>query len=100
MTPEGKVLAAISKYLFSNGITFWRMNSSNGTFGMPDLIAIEPRTGKFIGIEVKAPGGKPTDLQVLVGDQIKKSNGIHIIAYSVEDVIQAIARGVNEDDTA
>ena len=67
---------------------------------MPDLIAIEPRTGKFVGIEVKAPGGKPTDLQKLVGKQIEKSNGIHVIAYSVDDVIVALARGANENDSA
>ena len=37
--------------------------------------------GYFVAIEVKAPRGKPSDLQLWNIDQIGKSGGIGIILY-------------------
>jgi Holliday junction resolvase len=52
--------------------------------GLPDIIAC--KDGKFIGLEVKRPGGKATTLQKVTLKAIESSGGICGIVYSVEDV--------------
>ena len=66
------------------------MNASNGTFGMPDIIGIEPVTGRFIGIEVKADNGEENEVQKLWKEHILTNNGIHIVAKSVKDVVETL----------
>lgn len=56
--------------------------------GLPDLIACHD--GKFIGIEVKMPGNKPSPIQIRVHQKIRKAGGEVIVAYSVADVMTAL----------
>lgn len=90
MTPEGKILKEILKYLKDSKVPHWRLNSSNGTYGMPDIIGIHPLNGKFIGIEVKAEDGKPSEVQELTGKYIIDNKGIHVFAKSIQDVAIAL----------
>jgi Holliday junction resolvase len=47
--------------------------------GIPDLLVC--CNGYFLAIELKAPKGKPTDLQMWNIEQIRKAGGIGLILY-------------------
>ena len=54
-TPEGRVKAAIKKWLKERQIWFYMpMQSGMGVVGIPDFICCW--NGKFLAIEAKAPG--------------------------------------------
>ena len=48
-------------------------------------------SGRFVAIEVKAPGGKASKLQLAQLKRIESAGGIAILAESVEDVIDCLA---------
>jgi Holliday junction resolvase len=53
--------------------------------GVPDILAVIG--GRFVAIEVKRPGGKPSKLQLAQLNRIQASGGVAMIAESVDDVI-------------
>lgn len=78
MTPEAKVKAKVKKVLdHKNCYYFFPATGGYGRAGVPDIVAcIE---GKFVGIECKANGNKPTLLQQKNLDDIGFSKGIAIV---------------------
>lgn len=59
--------------------------------GVPDIIGIMPDgSGRFLGIEVKAPGGQQSAPQILFERRCGRAGGIYILAKSVEDVEKAL----------
>ncbi|MFL8968920.1 VRR-NUC domain-containing protein [Helcococcus kunzii] len=78
---ESHFQTKVINYLKSKGcyvIKYW----GGGKFtkaGVPDLLVC--CNGIFLGIELKAPNGKPSKLQLYNLDQIKKSGGIGILLY-------------------
>ena len=70
----------IKKFLKKKGC--WVLKTwSNGVqrSGIPDLLVC--CNGVFLGIEVKAENGKPTELQLWNIEEIKKSGGIAMVLY-------------------
>ena len=61
--------------------------------GLPDLTAIEPTTGRYIGIEVKVGRDELRPAQIKWRDRILRSCGIFIEARSVDDVIAGLGLG-------
>ncbi len=59
--------------------------------GAPDVIAAFK--GRFVGIEVKRPGGKTTKLQEINLQEIRNAGGIAFVATSVEDVSEKLNGG-------
>lgn len=59
--------------------------------GGSDLIGFRKSDGKFIGIEVKVPGKKPTPEQLKFIAAVRKSGGLAGVAYSVEDALKIIS---------
>lgn len=57
--------------------------------GVPDILACSPK-GRFIGIEVKCPGGVLSKLQEVNLRKIQDRQGISFIAYSLEEVIRQL----------
>lgn len=47
--------------------------------GIPDILACV--NGHFVGIEVKAQNGKPSELQLYHVDQIRKAGGFAFVVY-------------------
>lgn len=47
--------------------------------GIPDILACI--SGRFYGIEVKAPGGKPSLIQLVTLRKIRASGGIGVLLY-------------------
>ena len=67
--------------------------------GWPDITGLRP-DGRFIGVEVKAPGGRQSPVQKLMEEAIRQRNGIYVLAHGVEDVQREIgthARHSNAD---
>lgn len=76
-TPESKVKKKVVDLLKSYGIYhFYPVTSGYGRSGVPDIVACWK--GRFIGIECKAKGGKPTALQTKNLVDIANQGGIAI----------------------
>lgn len=111
VVPEKVIQADILKYLESTGLLFWRQNSGLipvptgrmgangkprmrmvklGTEGLPDIIAVLPPSGRFLGLEVKSATGKLREAQILFAQKLISSGGEYCVVRSVEDAKLAI----------
>lgn len=92
-TPEGAVKAAIKAYLktLDNCWFFLPVSNGMGTMGIPDIIVCY--RGRFLAIEVKAPGkhGNTTPLQDMQLLGISTALGHAIVASDVMHVKLVIA---------
>lgn len=94
---ERDIVAAIQGYLKTLGgdVFFWKEHGGPyGTSGIPDIICCY--RGRFLGLEVKQPGGRLTRLQERALERINAAGGIGRRVESVEDV-QAIIRQLREE---
>lgn len=87
MNAETKIQRDIQKFLNDNKILNWR-NSDQKTSGMPDLMACYK--GFLIGLEVKTPTGRATELQERKINIIKRAGGYGLFPTSVQDVAKLI----------
>jgi len=88
---EKDITLAIRDFLKVRGV--WHYKAWGGPMsapGIPDIIGCLPG-GRFIGIEVKRPGGELSSHQARVLANITDAGGLAIVAWSVEDVIRALA---------
>ena len=88
---ERDVVAAIKQYLASLGsdVFFWKEHGGPyGTSGVPDIICCYK--GRFLGLEVKLPTGRLTELQKRAIRKINQAGGIACRVESVEDVKRVI----------
>ena len=88
---ERDVVAAIKHHLASYGseIFFWKEHGGPyGTSGVPDIICCYK--GRFLGLEVKLPTGRLTELQKRAIRKINQAGGIACRVESVEDVKRVI----------
>lgn len=78
-TPESKVKDRIKKILLKYPHTYYLMpvTGGYGSSGAPDIVACID--GKFVGIECKANGNKPTALQMRNLHQIVAAGGYSFI---------------------
>lgn len=87
MTPEGRVKAAVKRYLNEIG-AYWYMPMNNGLgrVGAPDFIVCH--NGKFYGIETKAPGKlkNTTPNQEREIAAIRAAGGIAVVIDDVEQL--------------
>lgn len=88
MTPEAKVKNKIKEYLktIPDLYYFTPIGSVYGKSGAPDIVVCYH--GKFIGIEVKAPGklGTQTKLQKQAQEKIEQAGGVYLLVDNVEQV--------------
>jgi pantoate kinase len=77
-TPEGKVKARVKRVLADlNAYYVMPMGTGFGNSGAPDFVVCF--RGKFIGIECKAGGNKPTALQFKHLKDIQDCGGMALI---------------------
>lgn len=74
MTPEGKVKAQVNRVLARYKGMYRFMPVPYG-YGASTLDYIICFRGRFISIETKAPGKKPTDRQKMIATQITAAGG-------------------------
>lgn len=75
----------IKKWLEKQG--YWWMKVHGDLFqksGIPDILACI--NGKFVGIEVKRPGGRLSELQKYNIEKIQAAGGVAFVATSVDEV--------------
>lgn len=90
---ERDAVATIRKYLASLGsdVFFWKEHGGHyGTSGVPDIICCYK--GRFLGLEVKLPSGRLTELQKRAIEKINRAGGIACRVESVDDVKAVIAQ--------
>lgn len=92
---EHAIMQSILEWLYYKGWMCWRHNSGMvrtihntmvrmGVAGMPDVFAL--KDGFLIGVEVKRPGKKPTDIQERMMKELREHGAGTVVATSVEDV--------------
>ena len=83
---ETDLTIKIREFLRSRGIFHWK--SWQGPMSQPKGVAdiIGCYQGRFLAIEVKRPGRKPTPAQERFISEVAKANGIAFVAHSVEEV--------------
>jgi len=87
-TPEGYVKADVDKYLKSLGAYVFAPVQQG--FGQQTLDRLCCIFGKFVAIEIKAPGNKPTPRQYAIIEQIQRKDGIAFWVSSVEDLKKSL----------
>jgi Holliday junction resolvase len=88
MNKETGIMRQIEQYLRDNRIWFIRVNADATTVGVPDIIACYK--GIMVGLEVKTPSGKPTELQKRVIQAIKESGGWGGFPKSLEEAVELL----------
>jgi hypothetical protein len=99
-TPEGKIKAACLRYLARRGITAWNNPSGAvevrpgqwlqfGRKGSADILGCLPG-GRFLAIEVKAPGGWLSPGQREFLETIKQQGGLAVVVKSYRDIEAAL----------
>ena len=97
---ESEIQTRIMIALSELGCTVWRNNT--GAYkdgaryiryglakGSSDLIGMTP-CGRFLAVEVKQPGKKPTNDQINFINHVNSKNGVAFIGYSPGQAIQEI----------
>lgn len=86
MQPEARITKKIREFLSAHPRSFFfKIHGSAAMMaGLPDLIGC--LEGKFVGVEVKQPGQKPSKIQNLVHGRIRAAGGVVIVATSLDDV--------------
>lgn len=79
--PNGSVLAGNAA---QRGRQMNRLKRTGLKVGAPDIVICSE--GRFIGVELKAGKGKPSEAQLAVCDQITGAGGLYTIARSVSEV--------------
>lgn len=96
---EKAIVSQIVRVLSSAGVA-WVMKTHGSAYqrsGVPDLLAIAPKTGRLVGIEVKRPClGKATELQLRQIDRINAAGGVAGIATCVEEALALVRRAEEE----
>ena len=88
---ETKLQKKIQKYLKDLGAYEFKVHGSQYMkAGIPDIICCYQ--GKFIGIETKVGKNKMSKIQEQHKKDIEKAGGIHILAYSLEDVQKSLRK--------
>ena len=80
---EQQIQSKILKYLEANNFYVFKTINTNKR-GVPDIIALYD--GKYIAIEVKRRGNRPTQLQEEHLSMIENAGGIAMVAYSLDEV--------------
>lgn len=85
MTAEISIVRAILRYLNSLDETHAR-KTHGGRYatGWPDVVGAH--RGRFLALEVKRPGGKPTPLQVRELQRWERAGAIAAVVTSVDEV--------------
>jgi len=82
MTPEGRVKNEVKKQLKAIGAyQFWPVQSG---MGAPAIDCYACLAGRFVAIETKAPGKKPTPRQEITLTKIAEAGGITLVIDSVD----------------
>lgn len=91
-TPEKRVKTRVESVLKSEGAYyFFPATHGYGRSGVPDIIACV--NGRFLAIECKAGGNKPTALQVREIENIRSAGGVAVVVNEANwDMVPELIR--------
>ena len=69
------------------GKSFYRFND---TAGVSDIVGLIPPAGRFLAIEVKRPGGRPTEQQRQWLDAVRAAGGVGLVVTGLDDLRQQL----------
>ena len=92
---EKTIVDGVMKMLKANGVRF--IVKTHGSLfqsaGLPDLIMIAPRVGRFVGMEVKRPVlGVASELQKMMLLKINRAGGYGCVVYSLNEALEALQK--------
>lgn len=90
---EKKLQTKLQEILKAKGAYVFKVMTANRN-GVPDLIACYK--GRFIGIEVKGPNGRPSALQLANIGMIREAGGLAGVVYEISQLTNLM----NEIDKA
>lgn len=105
---EAEVVQACLAWLKLHGVFCWRQNQGaisgehNGKrrflrftsmTGVSDILGVLPSSGRFLAVECKRPGKKPTLEQAAFLDIVRQAGGVSICACSIDDLEKGLAEG-------
>src|SRR5262245_14840823 len=85
--PEARLIKNIQAYLDGKGARSFKIQGGDDSFqevGIPDLLVCY--RGRFVGLEGKLPGEKPSARQRMTLDEIANTGGIAAVVTTVEQV--------------
>lgn len=96
---ETALVKAAIDYLTAVGCFVWRNNTGAtqaeyegrkrfiqfGKVGSGDIIGMTP-TGRFISVECKVAGNKPTDHQLAFAERVRQHGGIALVVYDLDEL--------------
>jgi hypothetical protein len=79
-------------YTRAGGWAGWSVRDVDGKpyRGHPDVVAIVCGTGRALWIEVKAPGGRLSEVQRARLEQASEAGALCVVATSIDDVREAL----------
>jgi hypothetical protein len=97
-TPEAKVKAKIKALLKKYGVYYaMPIGTGYGNAGVPDFLCCAG--GRFLAIEAKANGGKPTALQLKNINEINSCGGTAIVVDETGlTMLEAVLKARTEKD--
>ncbi len=88
-TPEGKIKRKVNEALKEFGNRVWKfMPVQASAFGMPALDYLTCFYGRFLAIETKAPGKKPSPRQLATMAAIVQAGGLVFVIDSDESLLR------------
>jgi Holliday junction resolvase len=98
MASEKQFENKIKKFLKDEGCWFLKYwaGAAYTKSGIPDLLIC--CNGYFLGVEVKAPRGKPSELQLWNIEKIKEAGGIGLVLYPKDfDSFKELIHKLNQE---
>ena len=94
VTPENKVKEQVKRILTAHNVYYFLPHGGPyGNIGVPDFICCHK--GKFLAIETKAKGNKPTARQLEHIKQINNHNGLALVIN--ESNLQELVNALEQD---
>jgi Holliday junction resolvase len=99
-TPEKRVKTKVESILKGEGAYyFFPATHGYGRSGVPDIIACV--NGRFLAIECKAGGNKPTALQVREIENIRSAGGVAVVVNEANwDMVRSLVRELSGKEKA
>jgi hypothetical protein len=94
MTPEGRVKEKVKK-IFRKHNAYYHMPVQNG-MGAPSLDFVACVAGRYVAVETKAPGGKPTARQLNTIGEIEQSGGLVFVLDGNQDSMDDFDSSIGE----
>lgn len=97
MAAEKNFENRVKNYLKEQGVYFIKYwgGAAYTKSGIPDVLAC--CNGQFMGVEIKAPKGKPSELQIYNLRQIDQAGGLAILLYPDDfELFKALVETVQE----